>query len=72
MKTWRARDLLILGIALTALFLNAVLLDSVCNRSRGIRAESWSADGRTARSVLTQSTHAVPATAPMQDRPGPQ
>ena len=72
MKTWRARDLLILGIALTALFLNAVLLDSVCNRSRDIRAESWSADGRTARSVLTQSTPAVPATAPMQDRPGPQ
>ena len=71
MKTWRARDLLILGIAFTALFLNAVLLDSVCSRSRSTRAES-SADGRTARSVLTQSTHAVPATAPLQDRPGPQ
>ena len=72
MKTWRARDLLILGIAFTALFLNAVLLDRVCSRSRSIRAESWSADGRTARSVVTQSTRAVPASAPMRDRPGPQ
>lgn len=72
---WTIRGMFVFGIALLLVLLAVLYPQKRVGRSacaRRASAEAWSADGRTARTAVNQSTAAVPATAPTRDRPGPQ